>query len=566
MENMESIRNNKTNQELTIQQSYYSCDKCNNTPKIIYIDYRKNEIQFNCDEHKINTLKINDYLECLSENDICQNCFKKKDNDDCSLFYCFNCKLIFCNKCANEHKKNNNHYLINNEDYNIICKKHTNEYYIGYCSTCKENICKECKKTRKHKEHQKFDYIEIEPRKEDFNVIYNFNCKIENEINNCQKLELNSLNEEKDKEIQLISQQYSQIFEQINKKYEEIIKKYVEEKTKEKEKELSEKINSKNDEINIIICQYRDKEKDYKKALNNKIVYYKNIIKLNTILVNSYKKQKKYNLYYNENINKVIESINKYNKTIILQDLNQLKEKYKISLNNENTSLNIQNDKLDNQKLSEIFNYKFNKLKEIKIFSKILTSIDFLAKNQFDNLEKLTLVSCPISDINALSIANLNSLRDLKISKANITNIDCLKGDNLMNLELLDLSKNQINNIDIFNESKFNDNLLELYLNNNKINDISVFNKNIFNNLKTLFLSYNVIEDISPLQFILINSCESLSLDNNKISNIDLFNNIKIFFEIKALDLSNNPIDFDIEKNKNIIKNLKAKKNFKFFY
>ena len=66
--------------------------------------------------------------------------------------------------------------------YNIICKKHLNKYYEAYCKNCKGNICKECKKTGIHYQHNKFDYIEIQPNKNDFEIINNFNKTLKNQI------------------------------------------------------------------------------------------------------------------------------------------------------------------------------------------------------------------------------------------------------------------------------------------------------------------------------------------------------------------------------------------------
>ena len=560
------INENENNKKLRIEQNFYSCDKCNKTPKILFIDYMKKEIQFNCEEHKINTSKINDYLDSISESALCQNCFKNNINLDNKLKYCSICNIRLCNHCSNDHiNKFNNHILYDKKDYNIRCNKHINEYYIGYCNSCKENICNDCKKSRIHKNHQKFDYIEIQPTKEDLNIIKIFNLKIVDKMNNL-KNQFNSkaFNDEKTREINIISEKYNKLFVEINNKWENTIKKHVDELRKEKENELLKNSKLKDDEIHTIIIKYKEKENYYKNNIENQLKNYKNIIKLNKIIINSYKNQKDYNLYYNENINNIIESINIYNQNLNLQYLKELKDKFKIYINNENTSFKVKNDKLDNTILNDIFNSKFNNLKEINISSSSLNSLDFLSKNNFNNLEKLVFFECPINDIDILSSLNFNSLLELKISKTKINNINALIGENFINLKILNLSRNKIDNIDVLKDVKFNDNLLELYLDNNNINDISVFSNEIFSNLKILFLSYNSIKDIFPLKFILINCCESLTLDNNKISNIEIFNNINNFFELKELALLNNPINYEVERNKIIRKMIKDKK-IKFY-
>ena len=551
---IENLKNNK---------SFYSCNKCHKTPQILFIDYWNNKIKINCEEHNINTLKINEYLDSLSQNDQCQNCFKKNDNStDPTPRFCFNCNIILCSKCGIEHKiKNENHIIINNEDYNIKCKYHINEYYIGYCTTCKENICNECKRTRIHKTHLKYDYLEIHPTNNEFDIIDKFNHKIENEILNFQsKYNLDSIKNEKNNEINIISEKYTKNFEIINNKYDNLIKKVVEELRIKKEKEISDNINLKYEEIEKINIKYKKIENDYEQNFKIKIDNYKNIIKLNNIIVNSYKKQKDNNLYYNENIKPVIESINKHNEIYYLESIKNVKEKYKMVINNDMTSLKIKNNKLDNHIIDNIFNLQqFNHLKEIHLSSNLLTSIDFLVKNKFENLEILIIVGCNINNINILSKVNLQSLIELKISMANIIDINALIGDNFANLKILNLSVNKIKDINLLKDAKFNQNLKELYLDKNEINDLSVFNNNIFNNLKILSLSNNYIIDISPLEYILINKCEILTLDHNKINDINIFKKVKNFLKLKSLSLSNNPINIQLEENQKIIKMIKDK-------
>ena len=555
---MESNNKIENISKLKIKQNSYSCNKCNKTPKIIFIDYKKNTIGIYCDIHKENTLKINDYLKNISKNDKCQNCYKN-NNDE--LKYCINCNIKLCHKCEIEHiKKFNDHILIRNDEYNIKCQKHEKEFYIGYCSTCKEKICEECKKSRNHKFHNKFDYLEIQPTLEDFNIIKNFNLKIESEINKQLK-EYNqnsiSINNEKIKEIKIISEKYNKIIEEANIKWENTIKNYEDKFNKKKEKEILDNNNLKNEEINKINIKYTEIEKNNENYEN--IQNFKNIIILNNIIVNSYQKQKEYNLYYNENINKLIESINIYNENSDRQSLQEF-EKYKIILNRDKTILNIKDDKIDNKIINKYFTNNFRQIKEMNVSSSLLNSIEFLTKYKFEKLEKLTLAGCPINNISILSNSYFTSLMELKITKSNLSNINGLLGENFKKLKVLNLSKNKIKDINDLKVAKFNENLSELYLNNNEICDISLFDDNIFSNLKILFLSYNKIEDISSLHFILINSCEILSLDNNKIKNISIFKNVENFFELKKLTLSNNPFDLKTEENKNIF-NLLTTKN-----
>lgn len=554
---MENQNNRENNENINIYQDYYSCDECNKTPKIVYIDYKKNDIQFNCDEHKIKTLTLNQFLKSIKENNKCHKCYKVMINHNL-LKYCINCNINLCTKCSIDHiNKSINHTIVNNEDYNIKCKYHNDEFYIGYCTTCKENICNECKRTRIHREHQKFDYMEIHPTKNDFEIIKTFNNQIGNELNNFKNnYNIQLIENEKINSINIIVEKFNKLKGDIDIKYENIIHNLY----KEKERELYNNDEQKKKEINNILLKYKQQKAEHENNFKNYIEKYKNIIQLNNLIVNSYKKQKDNNLYYNENINKVIESINKYNEIEQIQNIKEIKEKYNILINKEKTTLKIKNDKIDDIIINKIFKFKFNDLKEISISSSLLTSINFLSNNNVSHLEKLIIIKCPIKDISIFSKINFKSLIELKISNGNINNINVLAGDNFINLKNLDLSKNKISDINIFKDSKFNQNLQELYLNDNIINDISVFNNAIFSKLKVLFLSNNLISNILPLRFILINNCESLSLENNKIIYINIFKDINCFWRLKNLSLlNNNPIDLNNEDNQKIIKIFKEK-------
>ena len=563
MENNVKINDN----QLLMEKNFYTCNQCNKTPKILNIDYKNNNIQFNCNEHKINTLTIKDFLNSILDKDKCQNCFKKNDNSFV-LKFCLDCNIIFCDKCIMKHLDYYpNHKIINNEDYNIRCKKHLNEFYVGYCITCNEKICNECKKTRIHKSHQKYDHIEILPNEKDLNIINNFNNMIKDELINYQnKVNLQAIEEEKNNEINIIIEKYKNLNENIEKKYNEIIQQFLEKNIKKKEEEITKNIEKENEDIIITQFKYENKKKEYEENNQFYIDNHINIIKLNNILVNSYKKQKDNNLNYIENISKIVESINQYNQKQTVTNLKMIKEKYELILDPEGTCLKVKNDNINNEISNIIFQYPFNNLKEINISSKSLTSIDFITKNNFEKLEKLLIMGCPINNINNLYNKAFNNLIELKLSKCILTDFSAISGQNFSNLKVLDLSYNNIKDINILKDSKFNKNLQELYLNNNKINDISVFNNNIFNKLITLFLSNNSIENISSLKFILKNNCKNLTLDNNVINNINLFKEINDFFSLRNVSISNNPINFNIEENYKVIQIINNKKNIRFYY
>ena len=564
---------NKNKNDLNLlktTETLYSCHKCIKTPKIIKIDYINDTIELKCEEHQITKLKIKDYLNEISKLKKCQKCFKESMNPNHPLKFCSTCNLPLCNNCAMEHI-DSRHILFNKDDYNIKCKKHLNNFYEAFCNNCKGSICKECKKSGIHFKHNKFDYIEIQPSKNDFDIIYNFNKNLEKQINELDYDKyMESLTKEQNERILLINLDYEKYKKEIENKYQIIYQQYINEITRQKKAELftlEQKIGVfKKDIIKEIQQRKLEYEKNRKQIEKNK-----DIIELNNLIITSYKKQGEYNLNYIENIKTAIEDIKYYieqnqkkDKKETKNDFNLSEEikKYGLYMDSKLNCIKGKNDKINNELMNNIF--KNTKLELINICSKSLNSLDFL-KNNSENLKFLLMVDCPISDINILSKVNLNSLIELKIANAKINNINALAGNNLNNIKVLNLSNNQIKDINILQKVNFANILEELYLNNNQIKDISVFNNNIFPILKILFLSFNIIEDISPIKSILINSCQILSLEKNQIHDINLFKDINRFKHLKDLSIKQNLIDINNENNKNIFKAIKEK-NINFQY
>ena len=551
-------------------ETLYTCHKCIKTPKIMKIDYINDTIELKCEDHQITKLKIKEYLNEISKLRKCKRCFKESINADHPLKYCSTCNVLLCNNCAMEHI-DSRHILFNKDEYNIKCKKHLNNFYETYCNNCKGNICKECKKSGIHLKHNKFDYIEIQPCKNDFDIIDNFNKNLEKQINELDYAKyMESLDKEQNERISIISSDYEKCKKEIYDKYKSIYQQYINKITKEKRAELSaleQKINAfKNDIIKEIHQRKLDYEKNRAQIEKNK-----DIIALNNLIINSYKKQGEYNLNYIENIKTAIEDIKLYieqnqqkDKKENKNDFNLSEEirKYGLNMDSQLKCIKGKNNEINNELMNNIF--KNNKLELVNISSKSLSSLNFL-KNNSENLKYLLLVDCPISDINILSNINLNSLIEFKIANAKINVINALMGYNLNNIKVLNLSNNQIKDINILQKVNFANILEELYLNNNQIKDISVFKNNIFPKLKILFLSFNIIEDISPIKSILINSCQTLSLEKNQIHDISLFKEINKFIYLKDLSIKHNLIDINNENNKNIFKAIIDKKiNFQY--
>ena len=326
----------------------YSCNKCNSIIKINSINENEAKITFECmnqqENHKIQSLPINEYLESMVNNiyisDKCSICQHTQDiSRNLPIFeYCTTCKKVICDKCKEKHKEKNNDiehsFIFNNEKY-IRCLQHLqNNKNIVFCKDCKIHLCKECLKSRKHLNHDK-------------NTLYEFQLLEENKLNhskiiNLLKEEKIKLNEEKNNKTKLLKHKMNESKNKIKEEYQNEIninKQNLEDELKLKEEKLEKDLddlkqkylkdvqsrkNKIEEEKNEIICIYKKKEIDIKNLYDKKLIQDKqnfnndenflslqklskiiknknDLIILNEILKNTQEKNEN-NYYFNENI------------------------------------------------------------------------------------------------------------------------------------------------------------------------------------------------------------------------------------------------------------------------
>ena len=159
--------------------------------------------------------------------------------------------------------------------------------------------------------------------------------------------------------------------------------------------------------------------------------------------------------------------------------------------------------------------------------------LDLLTQMDFQHLKSLSLDNNGLFVINSLVKFSLNNLEVLNLDNNIITDINILEKVKFPSLQILWLNNNNISDISVFERVKFKQ-LQHLWLNNNNISDISVFKKAYLNKLERLYLKNNKIEDISCLEEIELNKLQLIYLNQNRI-------------------------DFNLDKNKNTINNLKKK-------
>ena len=79
--------------------------------------------------------------------------------------YCYQCQRLYCSNCIkaahNEKNNNLNHNLIDIEKYDFYCVLHQSENFVGYCKTCKLDLCLKCFKQKSHYEHKIFLYSSL---------------------------------------------------------------------------------------------------------------------------------------------------------------------------------------------------------------------------------------------------------------------------------------------------------------------------------------------------------------------------------------------------------------------
>ena len=184
----------------------YNCAECSSLIEILSIDLEKNNIEFNClnnnnDTHR-KKMQLKEYLEKM-----------KKYN----------------NKNINKDK----------------CQIHKNNIYSCYCFDCNLHLCKECLKNRAHLRHYKNCIDEIQPVKEELDlideIIKDYEIKIENlgvkKVEKIKELE-NSLNDSITKENNILDEKIKMDKEEENKELDIIKQKYLSDISEMKKKIL----------------------------------------------------------------------------------------------------------------------------------------------------------------------------------------------------------------------------------------------------------------------------------------------------------------------------------------
>ena len=400
----------------------YCCSECSSLIEILSINEKTNIIEFKClnkeNNHGIKVMQISDFLSKMEK-------YKKNEiNRD-------SCK---------EHSSN----IDNN--------------YIDFCFDCNRHLCKYCLKTRTHINHFKNNIIEIQPIKEELNIIdgiiKDYNIKIENlknekikmqkELNNRLNIKIRDENESikektrinnenKEKETKSLYQSYLLDIKDIKNKYENEIKirknKY--------ERDFIETMNKYNliSQKYYIIHEYKLKElnREYTDKLNNlkydnKIENIMYIKKINEIIFNAYNKYSN-NFYNSLNINNILLSYidNDYVKNNLMKKIlnNNYEAILKIILAKKNEDIKcnlikgkkfeeIDQIKEENKKMKKMIEEKDKELSQYKIIKKQFEPKKIFKENKV-NLIKKKIYSYECLNINNLSTCISPYTKETKI-------------------------------------------------------------------------------------------------------------------------------------------------------
>ena len=240
---------------------------------------------------------------------------------------------------------------LNDDIYKVLINN--NEKYISYCKNCKNHLCKECLKSRKHRNHYKKVIMEIQPTQEELNIIKElinyYKAKVENLKNesmiinsklekslNDKEIKIKNIFREKTKinennrirDLKISKEKFISEIEEIKKKYEEEIKIKINEyknynnKINNKYREINEKNNIiYNSKINELSKKYNEKKEIL--GYNKKIENLDCLIKFNEIVYNTYIIYKQ-NYFNCLNIKSLVK--NNYKSEDIKNNMNILKD------------------------------------------------------------------------------------------------------------------------------------------------------------------------------------------------------------------------------------------------
>ena len=163
---------------LEIRNKKLRCTKCQDLRRILLkpvLPEPKLEILCHC--HNVNEKLMNYFNDLKKVQNFKYICHACKVKGIKHPKFCYQCLQIYCEKCSVGHgpvaakvKQSRpslrGHKTIFIEKLDFFCINHQNEKYIGFCLSCKLNICQKCISEGVHQEHPSKLYKDLELSKE----------------------------------------------------------------------------------------------------------------------------------------------------------------------------------------------------------------------------------------------------------------------------------------------------------------------------------------------------------------------------------------------------------------
>ena len=192
-------------------------------------------------------------------------------------------------------------------------------------------------------------------------------------------------------------------------------------------------------------------------------------------------------------------------------------------------------------------------------------NIQKISDLKFKNLGYLNFFGNDFLDYKLFDLCSNKKFKNLKIfyagsNKFNFNEIDSTTIFDLSEIEEIGLTNGVFNDESIYFIQYFKfKNLKKLFLHSNNLSSLSFIDNLDLPNIKEIWVNNNSINEYYPL--CKYKTLEFINIRRNCIKNIDnLISFIGEFKQLKKIDIKFNEIDFNDNKNENII--LEAKKRF----
>ena len=215
---------------LEIRNAKLRCPRCLDIRRLLIIpSIRKPKIEIMCHCNKSIENLLDFFNEINKVTDIkpvCSKCSKELIKHP---RLCYDCLLIYCSKCCDNHlpKQNNGdipiraslveHTTIHIEKLDYYCVDHQNNTFVGYCQQCLMNLCNECIREGTHKSHHVDIFSVIKPTNKDKDDMKNGIKNSESKIDRNNKKIFNFCRtHQDDKRTREIGDKYRLITEENN--------------------------------------------------------------------------------------------------------------------------------------------------------------------------------------------------------------------------------------------------------------------------------------------------------------------------------------------------------------